>query len=122
MSAGVLDLYCDQGETFSFEFQLLDDDNLPISMSGATITGKIREKHQDAAALASFVGTVTDGPNGTGTISLSAATTAALAVTNGAVAERNNRKYMYDVEVAFADGTIKRVLQGKFYLSPEVNK
>lgn len=121
-TAGQLDLYCDQGSTFSLTVQLKDSSGTAVSLSGASVTGKVRVSPEATATIATFTGTVTDGPNGEFTITLSAAVTAAIAVDNSGAGNRKLTTYIYDVEVTYSDLTVQRVLEGNFYVSPEATK
>lgn len=122
MPGGKVNITIDQGSTFVLPFQLFDEDNEPVSLSGATIAGKIRHAPEDAAAIVSFTGTVVDGDEGEGQVSLTAAQTAALAVDDSGDCERDLTCRIYDVEVTYADGTVERVLEGFAYINPEVTK
>ena len=120
-NAGLLDINIDQGADFLLPFQLLGDDGNAVSLSLATIAGKIRETPQSTDVVATFTGTVTDGPNGEGQVSLTALQTAAIPVDNSEVDDRVQTSYMYDIEVTYSDGFVQRILQGYCYVSPEVS-
>lgn len=121
-NAGQLDIQLDQGSTFTLPFELLDEDDVAVSLSGATIRGKIRVSPEATAVIATFTGTVTDGPNGEGNVSLTAAETAAIAADNSGSGNRKLTTFVYDVEVVFSDLTVQRILEGNAYLSPEASR
>lgn len=123
-TAGVYDIYADQGATFELLFTIYSDlaRTTPESLSGATITGKVRRSPEATAVIATFTGTVIDGPNGEGKISLSAATTAAIVCDNSGTGNRKLTEFVYDVEVTYSDATVQRILEGNFYVSPEATR
>lgn len=121
-TAGQYDIFCDQGSTFSRTIKLQDVNNLPISLVGATVSGKIRQAPESVAVIATMTGTVTDAPNGEFTITLSAAVTTAIAADASGAGNRKLTTFDYDVEVTYSDLTVQRVLEGNFYLSPEITK
>lgn len=123
-TAGVYDWYIDQGATAELSFTLYSDRarTTPESLSGATISGKVRRSPEATTVIATFVGTVLDGPNGEGKVSLSAATTAAIACDNSGAGNRVLTTFVYDISVLYADGLTQRILEGNFYVSPEVDR
>lgn len=123
-TAGVFDINADQGATFELAFTLYSDRarTTPESLSGAVISGKVRKSPEATVVIATFVGTVLDGPNGEGKVSLSAATTAAIVCDNSGAGNRVLTTFVYDVECLYSDGTTQRILEGNFYLSPETSR
>lgn len=122
IAAAPLDIEIEKGADFSLPFQLFDDDDIPVSMAGAAITAKLRSAIGDAAAVATFTGTVTDGPNGIGEISMTAVVTAAIATKYDTIPrERKLTKYLWDANITFADGSVIRIFEGFAFVSPEVN-
>lgn len=121
MNAGELDIQIDQGADFILAFELEDSDGEPVSLSGATISGKIRLAPESAAAIVSFTGTINDGPNGEGQVSLTAAQTAAIDVDDSGTGKRKLKKFVYDIEVLYSDGLKQRILQGLCLVSPEAS-
>lgn len=120
-NAGYLAIEIDQSTDFELDFQITDTDNNPVSMSGATVGGKIRQNPQAVdPPTATFVGTVTDGPNGKGKVTLSHTVTAAITVNNSPIGQRRLTPFVYDITVTFADGTVNRVLEGLCLVSPAV--
>jgi hypothetical protein len=109
-----------QGASFSYPFALEDNDGDPVSLSGATIRGKVKNDVDDTAAIVTFTGTVTSGADGEGEFSLTAAQTAAIVLPASAAKTRPQTKYLYDVEVLFSDGYVLRILQGYCFVVPEV--
>lgn len=120
---GDLDIEIYQGANFLLPITVYGDDGEPYSIAGATIRGRVKNDINDltAAAIFTFVGTVTDGPNGEGTLTLSAAITAAWPAPAQAAKKRAPTKYLWDCEIEFADGYVQRLLQGLAFVHPEVS-
>lgn len=119
-----LDITIYQGATFRLPFELVDEDDVAVSIAGATIRGKVKNDVDDLAAaqIVAFTGTVTDGPNGEGEVTLTAVETAAIALPASPAKKRPLTKYLYDVEILFSDNQVQRILEGNCYVSPEVTK
>jgi hypothetical protein len=122
INAGNQDIQIDQGADFELAFQLLDDDNEPVSLDLATIRGSIRLAPESAAATISFTGTVVSGEDGQGKVTLTGAQTATIPVDNSGTGKRKLKTYVYDIEAVYGDGKIQRILQGRCYISPEVTR
>lgn len=122
INAGQQDIQIDQGASFLLQFECLDEDDVAISLAGATITGKIRSAPETVAVIATFTGAVISGPDGTGQVSLTPVETAAIPVDNSGAGKRKLTKYVYDIEVLFSDGYKQRILEGLCFVSPEVTK
>jgi len=107
-----------QGE--DFDLTVTVDRGTPgdWDITGLTIAAKIRETF-DGDEVEAFTPTITDGPNGEFTLTLTAVETAALVGPGGD--ERKNRFGHYDVEITDA-GVVTRVLQGRVSLSQEATK
>lgn len=119
-----LDIEIYQGATFNLPFALKDDDDVAVSLAGATIRGKVKNDVDDlaAAAIVSFTGTVTDGPNGEGEVTLTATETAAIVLPASEAKKRTITKYLYDIEVEYSDAQVQRILEGRCFISPEVTR
>jgi hypothetical protein len=105
-------LVCDQATTFNFQFQILNNQT-PWNLTGYTGTMTIRP-FVGATTITTVASTangamVLDALNGRITVTLSAATTAAI------VAGR----YAYDL-VLNSGGEITRILEGKFIVTGAV--
>ena len=105
-------LVCDQATTFNFQFQIKND-STPWDLTGYTGTMTVRPFV--GASTTTVVATndngriSVDGPNGRITVTLSAATTAAI------VASR----YSYDL-VVDSGSVVTRILEGKFVVTGAV--
>lgn len=117
-----LDITIYQGASFYLPFELLDTDGDPVSLTGASIRGKVRNDVDDASPIISFTGTVISGADGTGELTLTAAQTAAVVLPASEAKKRPLTKYLYDAEVEFSDGKVQRILEGFCFFSPEATK
>lgn len=77
---------------------------VPINITGATVTGKIVDKN---GAITTLTCAITDAVNGKFEFGLSAAQTAAL-VTG---------KYSWELKITFADNTVKTFFTGQFVVT-----
>ncbi len=105
-------LVCDQATTFNFAFQILND-NTPWDLTNYSVTMTVRPFV--GASTTTVVATNTngqisvDGPNGRITVTLSAATTGAIAAS----------RYSYDL-VVDSGSVVTRILEGKFIVTGAV--
>lgn len=119
---GDLDIDIYQGANFLLPFTVYGDDGEPYSLAGATIRGRVKNDINDisAAAIFTFVGAVTGGATGEGTLALSAATTAAWAAPATPPKKLVPVKARWDAEIEFSDGYVQRLFQGVCLIWPEV--
>ena len=124
MGAGAYDIRIDQGSTFRITIDIKDSTGAGVSLTGASIAGKIKKKYTDKDALVSFTFTLANQTTNAGrfTMSLTNTQTAALAVLPSSANDRPDTKYLYDVEVTWGSGEVERIMQGFVLLSPEVTK
>jgi hypothetical protein len=105
-------LVCDQATTFNFAFQILND-NTPWNLTNYDVTMTVRPfvgASTTTVVASTDNGMISvDGPNGRITVTLSAATTAAI------VASR----YSYDL-VVDSGSVVTRILEGKFIVTGAV--
>jgi hypothetical protein len=119
MAAFKVNLKIDQGATFSKLVTWKTGPALlavPVDITGCTARMHARGKIADAATLLDLTtangGIVLGGAAGTVEIKLTDEQTAAI---TWAAA-------VYDLEIEFADGTVRRLLQGSISVSPEVTR
>jgi hypothetical protein len=105
-------LVCDQATTFNFAFQILND-NTPWNLTNYEVVMTVRPfvgASTTTVVASTDNGMISvDGPNGRITVTLSAATTAAI------VASR----YSYDL-VVDSGSVVTRILEGKFIVTGAV--
>ena len=113
MIPGKLNLTCPQGSTFSKSLTYkLDDD--PVDLTGYDARLQVREFFYSPDPVLSLTNTsgITLGASaGTISVLIDAATTASLIPGD----------YVYDLELV-AGGTVTRLIEGKFVVTPEVTR
>lgn len=113
MTPGKLNLTCPQGSTFdkTLTYKI---DNSAVNLTGYDARLQVREYHYSEDPVVSLVsgsGITLGGSAGTIDILLDADTTADL----------NPGNYVYDLELVVS-GTVTRLVEGKFVVTPEVTK
>ena len=117
MAAFKLNLKIDQGATFQKVVTWkTGTPAAAVNLTGCTARAHIRAKLTDAAVLVTLTtengGIALGGVAGTVTVNIAAAATALLTWTTA----------VYDLEIIFANGTIRRLLAGNVFVSPEVTR
>jgi hypothetical protein len=114
--AGIYNIICDQGATFTRQLTWNDANGSAVNLTNYTARMDVRTSI-DAAGAAVLSLTTTNGRivlGGTaGTISLSAEATATEAVESG--------NYVYDLELV-SGSTVTRLVQGSFVVRGEVTR
>lgn len=115
--AAVYNITIDQGATFSLDLQINDDAGDPIDLTTWTFRGQMRKTFNDSTIIESF--TFTKANQGTDpgkvTVSLTDTETSAIAATAATTS------YVYDIETVVGS-VVRRIMQGKVYLSAEVTR
>lgn len=114
---GILDLNCYQGATFDYSLSW-STGGTAVNLTGYSARLQVRESYDAGTAvvsLASGTGITLGGTAGTIVLEMSAATTAALDGTP-------NIQYIYDLELQSGAGYVTRLLEGRFYVYPEVTR
>lgn len=115
MTAGIFHIHIEQGADLNLTFTVKDSTGSAVNFNGySAVRSKFKRKFTDTSALIEANNTnsrLTFGDT-TGTIVLAipASVTSALNVSEG----------VYDIETVGASGSVDRVLQGSFEVSPEV--
>ena len=107
----VSNLTVDQGSTFSASVDITDTNDNILVLTGYTVAAQLRKTYGSSTAI-DFTASVSNATGGEITISLTPAQTNAL------VAGR----YVYDVEITSAGGTVTRVLEGQLEVTPGVTQ
>ena len=114
MTPGKYNIVCPQGSTFNQEFTYSINDVL-VDLTGYTAKMQVREKHTSTTAQLTLTtengGISLGGALGTFTVNISASDTSALFA----------KDYVYDLEL-ISSGTVTRIIEGKFIVTPEVTK
>lgn len=114
MTPGKYNFTCPQGATFSRTLTYKINDT-PVNLSGYTARMQVREFHYSddyILNLTSSSGITLGGAAGTIALLISASDTASLVPGN----------YVYDIEIISVGGTVTRLIEGKFIVSPEVTR
>lgn len=104
-----------QGATFQRTVAYKDSEGDGIDLTDAEIRGQLRPTFTSTVAI-EFDFTVTDAANGVFTWELDAEASAAIPIL------AKGTQWVYDVEIEFSGGVVKRILQGSVLVSPEVTK
>jgi hypothetical protein len=110
--SGKLDLTIEQGATFSRTITIKDASNVAVDISSDTFAGQIRKRHQSGTVEANFSFSITDGPNGEVTATISATDTAAM----------DTGEFVYDIEWTNTGTNVVRLLEGIATITPEVTR
>lgn len=113
MTPGKLNLICPQGSTFNRVLTYKIDDN-PVDLTGYSARLQVREYHYSDDFIVSLTessGISLGGSAGTIDILLSASATQ----------EFVSGDYVYDLELVVG-GTVTRLVEGKFTVTPEVTR
>lgn len=103
-------LVIDQGATYTTTVNLVDGNGDPLDLTGYTGTAQMRKSYTSSNSVTFTV--TTGAANGTVTLALTANATANIA----------GGRYLYDVELTDAGGTVSRVLEGIITLNPNVTR
>lgn len=117
MSAGQYSFCIYQGSTFKRTITYTDSSGTAVDLTGATIRMQARENVNSASTVIDLSTdtsgiSITDAAAGEFEISLTASATAGLSF----------RSSVYDLEIEFTDGEVRRILAGTIELRPEVTR
>jgi hypothetical protein len=117
MSAGVYNTVIEKGATFELTVTYKDATGSAVDLSTWTVRMQVRETPSSGTTILTSEGgspTIVLTKNSSGVISatVSAANTAALTPATA----------FYDIEAQNASGVVRRVLQGRIIISPEVTR
>lgn len=116
MSAGIYDIYIEQGATYNQPLVWKDSSGTAVNVTGYTARMQIRKTIDATTTILTLTtenGRITvGGANGLITLLVSAADTAALTTFCG----------VYDLEVISPAGVVTRLLEGQVEVSKEVTR
>jgi len=108
-----VELYIDQGSTFSNIINITDDiTNLPINITGYVVTCQIRKSYYSSNISANINCSLSNVTNGEITMTLDAANTSNL----------KPGRYVFDVKTKDTGNYINRVLEGTITITPQVTR
>lgn len=113
--AEYVELYIDQGASFSTTININDDDtNLAQNLTGFLITGQLRKSLLSVNASANLTCSVTDAPNGEITLSMTSANTSNLA----------GGRYFFDIKTVdtLAANATSRLIEGIIIVTPAMTR
>ena len=114
---GKLDLKCYQGATFDYSLTWTAAGSA-VDLSGYSARMQVRESYDSSVALVSLTdgtGIALGGTAGTIGLLISATDTALLDGTP-------NTQFIYDLELESASGVVTRLVEGNFFIYPEVTR
>lgn len=115
MTAGYYDIICEQGATLSRTFTWKDKVGELVPLVGYTGRMQVRSSvTSDEMVL--------DLSTSTGEITFPSAGKVQLTVAASVTAELVGGSYVYDLELESDTGVVKRLLEGKFTVKPEVTR
>ena len=111
--AGFVELYIDQGSSFTNIINLTDDiTNVSINTSGYTVISQMKRSYYSANASANITCTITNPSNGEITMTMTA----------GETANIKAGRYVFDVKTIDAYSSTSRILEGIITVLPQVSK
>ena len=112
--AAYVELYIDQGSTFSNIINITDDiTNLPINITGYVVTCQIRKSYYSSNTTAEFAVSIPTPTDGTIILTLDSNATSNIAP----------GRYVYDVLLKDPEAeTVTRVLEGIVNVNPQVTR
>ena len=116
-SPGVLDLNCYQGANFDYTLTW-QTGGTAVNLTGYSARMQVRDSYDGGTAIVSLsngTGITLGGTAGTIDLALSATATAALDGTP-------NTQFVYDLELVSGAGYVTRLVEGRFYVYPEVTR
>jgi hypothetical protein len=121
MIAGIYNIFCEQGTTFSRTFELQYPDPIEpdvyydYDLTGFTARMQVRRTIESSTIIIELTtengGIEIDGPEGRITVYMSASET-----------EELSSSGVYDIEIIDGGGSVSRLVQGAFTLSLEVTR
>ena len=114
---GSLDLDCWQGASWDYTLTWKTA-GTPVNLTGYTARMQVRASYDSGSAVVSLTsgtGITLGGTAGTVLLEMNATTTAALDGTP-------NAQYIYDLELISGAGYVTRLVEGNFFINPEVTR
>lgn len=103
----------EQGSTYRLALLIRDSDESPLDVSNVTFHAQVRRSYNASSAMITFTSEDIDAANGR--VDLVATDEATAAATAG-------EGFVWDCEMHFADGTVRRILEGTATVTAEATK
>lgn len=110
--ASQVELFCDQGSTFTYTLDIANDDGSKINIAGYSFSSSIRKSYYSSTVAANLAVTIGDAANGNVSLSMNSATTANIKA----------GRYLYDVRMVDTSNVVTRVIEGIITIYPQVTK
>lgn len=110
--ANQVELFCDQGTSFSYALDLSNDDGTALNVAGYTFTSSIRKSYYSSGVTANLSVLIINEANGNVQLSMNSATTSNI----------KPGRYLYDVKMIDNTSTTFRVIEGIITIYPQVTK
>lgn len=114
MTPGRVNFLCPQGSTFSRRLTYKIDD-IPVNLTGFSSRLQVRETHYDTDTIVSLT-------SGSGITLGGSAGTIDILIAASATALFDAGTWVYDLEIESTNGTIDRLVEGSFIVTPEVTR
>ncbi len=115
VTPGQVNFLCPQGSTFSKQITYTID-NIPVDLGGYSARMQVRQNYYSEDALLDLSspnsGITIEGSNGIINIYISDGDTSSLPAGN----------FLYDLELDSNGGTVSRLIEGSFIVTPEVTR
>jgi hypothetical protein len=117
MPAGKLDLYIEQGTTFSKTITIKDGSSVTIDITAWAFSGQIRRTFNSLDIVQALTFTISNQTTNRGEVVVSLTDTQTRAIN----VSQKTAPYVYDIEVTLA-GVVSRILEGTATISAEVTR
>lgn len=101
----------DQGSDFTAEFELENDNETPMNLTGFSVYSQFRKSYSSTTGY-SFTTQITNPTQGKLTLRLTGVTSSTI----------KPGRYLYDIEVVSPGGVKTRVVEGILTINPEITK
>jgi hypothetical protein len=116
MTANICNLYAEQGADWAIQFPVTNPDGSVFDLTGCTVAAQIRENASSPTSIQAFTVAIPAPTTGVVNLSLTHAQTAALEATGVAFTQLSS--YVWECDLTTAAGSVARLLEGSFSLSP----
>lgn len=110
--ANQVELFCDQGTSFSYALDLSRDDGTALNVAGYTFASSIRKSYYSSGVTANLTISIINESSGNIQLSMNAATTTNI----------KPGRYLYDVKMINDQNTTFRVIEGIITVYPQITK